>query len=147
VIPVVAGSSPVRHPVRFLAVAVLVLALAACGSSVKPLTAAQAKHCAVRVYFAPRATRAEEHAVAARLRGDSRVVRVTFVSKAQALARMSKEYPALTSVPGVQNPLPDAFLAVPDQLSDAGGIARSVHRLPGVANVLDGSPLVHLCSA
>ena len=131
---------------RVLAITALALALAACGSSgAKPLTATQVKHCSVQVFFSPTATRAQESAVGAKLRADPRVVRVTFVSKAQALAKMRKEFPALFSkvASWPDNPLPDAYVAVPDQLSDAAGIASSIH-LAGVDNVKHGIP--HVCS-
>ena len=75
------------------------------------------------------------------------MVRLTFVSKAQALAQMKKKFPHLFVEGLPKNPLPDTYIAVPDQLSDAAGIAASMHHLPGVANVMRGSVLPNLCSA
>jgi len=133
--------------VRVSAVAALVLVLAACGgSSAKPLTAAQKRACTVRIFFSGTATRAEEHSVAAKLRSDARVARVSFASKAQALATMKKNYPNLTSsIPS--NPLPDSYTAVPGQLDDLAGLAHSVTAAhwPGVETVYWGSILRSLC--
>ena len=134
---------------RVLAIAAITLALTACGSSgPTPLTAAQVKACSVRVYFSSTATRAQESAVATKLRADSRVVRVTFVSKAQALAKMKKEFPQLWTQHLPENPLPDMYIAVPDQLSDATPIAASMRHLPGVANVMHAGSLgiLSVCS-
>jgi cell division protein FtsX len=123
--------------VRVAAAAVLVLGLAACGGSLpKPLTAAQKAACTVHVYFSSAATRAEERSVAAKLRRDSLVAQLTYVSKAQALAEMKKQFPKLAiNLPS--NPLPDSYAAAPDQLSDLPKLAHSLSSAhwPGVQTV------------
>ncbi len=73
---------------------------------------------AVRVYFcthstcAKDATRAEENAVAARLTNDSRIKRVVYVSKQDALNQMRQREPkAVEILPA--NPFPDALKIYP----------------------------------
>jgi cell division transport system permease protein len=73
---------------------------------------------AVRVYFCtsstcPKdATRAEENAVAGRLSNDSRIKRVEYVSKQEALDLMRKREPKAVEVLP-QNPFPDALKIYP----------------------------------
>jgi cell division protein FtsX len=79
--------------------------------------------------------------VGAKLRNDSRVARVVFVSKAQALAEFRQNspqlYKALQAVHLRKNPLPDSFAVVPVALSDLVPIHRSIarDRWPGVATL------------
>ncbi|MDX6479558.1 MAG: FtsX extracellular domain [Gaiellaceae bacterium] len=133
---------------RVFVIAGFVLALAACGGGAAPLTQEQAQHCGVHVYFLTNATPAEEHAVAAKLKADGRVKTLTFVSKAQALAKMKKEFPKLfRSGVDIGNPLPDAYTAVPATLADIPGIRDEIAQahLPGVQRVLTNS--LPLCQA
>jgi cell division transport system permease protein len=73
---------------------------------------------AVRVYFCtsstcPKdATKQEENAVAARLNGDSRIKRVVYVSKVDALNQMRKREPKAVEVLPA-NPFPDALKIYP----------------------------------
>ena len=73
---------------------------------------------AVRVYFCtsstcPKdATRAEENAVAGRLSNDSRIKRIEYVSKQEALDLMRKREPKAVEVLP-QNPFPDALKIYP----------------------------------
>src|SRR3954451_7908199 len=75
---------------------------------------------AVRVYFCTSSTcpdvgdasKQQENTVAAKLNGDPRVARVTFVSKEQALAQMRRKQPdAVKVLPA--NPFPDALKIFP----------------------------------
>ena len=74
---------------------------------------------------------------------------LAFKSKAQALALMKKKYPYFFNkgMPPLKNVLPDSYTAVPDQLSDLSGLAKSVTSAhwPGVQNVQSGSILRSLC--
>jgi cell division transport system permease protein len=67
----------------------------------------------VHVYFASDATPQQEAAVQQKLQNDSRVKQVTFVSKAEAEAKMRKLYPQLYKVKLLENPLPDSFTVTP----------------------------------
>jgi cell division transport system permease protein len=73
---------------------------------------------AVRVYFCTsstcptEATKQEENAVAARLNGDSRIKRVVYVSKVDALNQMRKREPKAVEVLPA-NPFPDALKIYP----------------------------------
>jgi cell division transport system permease protein len=73
---------------------------------------------AVRVYFCTsstcpkEATKQEENAVAARLNGDSRIRRVVYVSKVDALNQMRKREPKAVEVLPA-NPFPDALKIYP----------------------------------
>ena len=92
--------------------------------------------CGVRVYFSDRATRAQEQAVGMKLRRESNVKQVTFVSKAQALAELKKRNPGLfKAIKLKRNPLPDAFTVVPVTPSDTRQVSTSVEHAPGVAAV------------
>src|SRR6185437_2137229 len=71
------------------------------------------KELQVHVYFQSDATQQQEAAVAARLRNDPRVKQVDFVSKAQALEQMKKNFKDLTRIPLPSNPLPDSYTVTP----------------------------------
>jgi cell division protein FtsX len=87
----------------------------------------------VRVFFAKRATHAQEQAVGATLRGDSLVKQVVFVSKAQALAEFKKKYPVIYKAAKIaENPLPDSYTVVPVSPSDTGRVRATVAHAPGV---------------
>jgi cell division transport system permease protein len=99
------------------------------------------KELQVHVYFASDATQAQEQSVATRLRHDSRVKQVVFVSKAEALKTMKKRFPELYTTPLPSNPLPDSFTVVPFKASSTPLIGKSVQRASwaGVDNVKWGS--------
>jgi cell division transport system permease protein len=61
------------------------------------------------------ATKAQEQAVAIKLRSDPRVKSVVFVSKAQAAVQMKKSYPDLYQGGVSSNPLPDSWVVTPSQ--------------------------------
>ncbi|HJQ50287.1 MAG TPA: permease-like cell division protein FtsX [Gaiellaceae bacterium] len=61
------------------------------------------------------ATKAEEQAVAFKLRSDPRVKSVVFVSKAQAEVQMRKTYSSLYQGGVTANPLPDSWVVTPTQ--------------------------------
>jgi len=67
----------------------------------------------VHVYFASDATPQQETAVQQKLQNDPRVKQVTFVSKAEAEAKMRKLYPQLYKVKLLENPLPDSYTVTP----------------------------------
>jgi cell division transport system permease protein len=95
----------------------------------------------VHVYFDSGATQAQEHYVGARLHADGRVKRVIFVSKAQAEAKMRKEFPNLYKTPLPSNPLPDSYTVVPVKPNDTPAIGQSIAKsnYPGVSDVHWGS--------
>jgi len=80
------------------------------------------------VYFATgshQPTPAQEAAVGQRLRSDSRVKTVTFISKEAAFKAQARKLPALyANVPS--NPLPDSFLVKPKNPNDAPAIGRDI---------------------
>src|SRR5262249_52529079 len=84
------------------------------------------KELQVHVYFASNATTQQENAVGAKLRSDKRVKHVIFVSKAQAEAKMKKEFPDLYKTKLPSNPLPDSFTVVPRQASYTPAIGKDV---------------------
>jgi cell division transport system permease protein len=71
------------------------------------------KELQVHVYFATNATKAQEGTVGARLRNDPRVKQITFVSKAEALQQMKKQFPDMFKTGLPSNPLPDSYVVVP----------------------------------
>jgi cell division transport system permease protein len=86
------------------------------------------KELQVHVYFASNATPQQEHAVGARLRHDSRVKQVVFISKSQAEAKMKQEFPDLYQTPLPGNPLPDSFTIVPLKASATPQIGKDVQQ-------------------
>jgi cell division protein FtsX len=91
-----------------------------------------------KIFFRTSATRAQEKADGARLRNEPCVRRVVFVSKAQALKVMKKQFPGLYQAGQPMagtNPLPDAFTVTASKLSCVPTIARTVAHWPGVATV------------
>jgi cell division transport system permease protein len=99
------------------------------------------KELQVHVYFASTATKQQENAVGARLRHDTRVKKVTYVSKAEAFQTMKKQFPDLTSTPLPSNPLPDAYTVVPVKAAYTPLIGKAVRQghWPGVDTVNWGS--------
>jgi cell division transport system permease protein len=97
----------------------------------------------VHVYFASDATKQQEHAVYTKLVNDKRVKPggVQFVSKAQAEAKMRKQFPDLykTRLPG--NPLPDSYTVTPLKAAYTPEIGNSVKQAgwAGVDTVRWGS--------
>src|SRR5690349_14231276 len=94
----------------------------------------------VRV-FMPSATKSQEYVIGSRLRNDSRVKTVTFVSKAQAEAKMRKEFPNLYQTKLPSNPLPDSYTVVPKQAKYTPLIGSDLRNSnwPGVGSVSWGS--------
>ena len=87
------------------------------------------------------ATRAQEDAVARLLQSNPKVKKISFVSKAQALAQMRKTHPDLvTQLPW--NPLPDEFNVTATNAEYLGDIAATLSPLPpGVSKVEQGKRL------
>jgi cell division transport system permease protein len=99
------------------------------------------KELQVHVYFATNATKTQENAVGARLQADKRVKHVTFVSKAQALQQMKKQFPDMFKTGLPNNPLPDSYTVVPVKPDDTPKIGAAVRNdnWPGVDKVSWGS--------
>jgi cell division transport system permease protein len=92
----------------------------------------------VKVFYEQDAKDAQINAVAAKLEADPRIKSVTFVSAADALDRMRKQFPELTeNLPS--NPLPHSHEVVPVRAEDVDAIANSLEPLPvGVDKVKYG---------
>jgi cell division transport system permease protein len=99
------------------------------------------KELQVHVYFQSNATPQQEQAVGLRLKNDSRVKQVIFVSKAEALKQMKTQFKDLTQVPLPSNPLPDAYTVVPLKASYTPEIGKEVKQgnWSGVDNVRWGN--------
>jgi len=101
------------------------------------------KELQVHVYFQSDATQQQEAAVAARLRNDPRVKPggVEFVSKAEALEQMKKNFKDLTRIPLPSNPLPDSYTVTPLKAAYTPLIGKKVKAAgwSGVDNVRWGS--------
>jgi cell division protein FtsX len=125
------GGDPARD-VKLLGAVALLAVLAGCGGKhVAPLPA----RCRLGVYFRPDATQAQVDAVRRRLERTSGVIRVVYVSKAEAFRIMKRRHPELMQAVKM-NPFPDALLAHPRTRDDYAPIARSLlPRPPGVATV------------
>ena len=120
--------------------------LVGCGGSQPASTTTPVHHVnayAVNVYFCSRlacaagATRREERLVGARLRREPCVRRVVFVSKAEALAKMKRQFPQLFQQGMPSNPLPDSFVVTPAEPSCVAAIAADARaaRWPGVQRI------------
>jgi cell division transport system permease protein len=102
----------------------------ALGTWVLSYSAHVKKELVVKVYFADGTTRPTERQVGAKLRADSRVKSVVFISKEQAFNSEKKKYPLLyANVPS--NPLPDAYSVKPLNPSDAPVIGQEIQRQAG----------------
>jgi cell division transport system permease protein len=84
------------------------------------------KELQVHVYFDSSATRGQENYVGSRLRGDSRVKSVIFISKAQAEATMRKRFPNLYTTALPSNPLPDSYTVIPVRPNDTPLIGQDI---------------------
>jgi cell division transport system permease protein len=89
----------------------------------------------------PQATRRQESTVVNKLKANPQVRRIAFVSKEQALERMTKRYPELTrDLP--YNPLPDSLEITPTKAEYIDDVAASLQPLqPGVGSVQTGKRL------
>jgi cell division transport system permease protein len=100
------------------------------------------KELQVHVYFQSDATPQQEAAVAAKLRQDPRVKQVDFVSKAEALEQMKRNFKDLTAgIPLPSNPLPDSYTVTPLKAAYTPLIGKEVKAAgwTGVDNVRWGS--------
>jgi cell division transport system permease protein len=94
------------------------------------------KEVVVKVFFCTtdtcgqEATPAQINAVRAKLEGDPRVRRVTFVSKDEALARMKERFPDLFQGGLVSNPLPASEEVELKRAEDADDVFRSLGPYP-----------------
>jgi cell division transport system permease protein len=112
------------------------------------------KEVVVKVFFCTTDTCGQEaapaqiNAVRAKLEGDPRVERVTFVPKEEALARMKERFPDLFQGGLVSNPLPASEEVELKRAEDADDVLRSLgpyavgeetrYRTPGVETVSYG---------
>jgi cell division transport system permease protein len=86
------------------------------------------KELQVHVYFASDATQAQENSVGAKLRQDSRVKQVVFVSKEKALSQMKQDFPELFKTGLPSNPLPDSYVVTPLKAAYTPEIGRDVQQ-------------------
>ena len=95
----------------------------------------------VHVYFASDATKTQERLVYAQLNQNGQVKQVIFVSKAEAEAKMRKQFPNLYKTDLPNNPLPDSFTVVPLEAKDTPtiGVALRKANLSGVSEIRWGS--------
>ena len=85
------------------------------------------KELQVHVYFQSDATKAQEQAVFAKLSSDPRAKQVIFVPKAEALAKMKRDFPELFKAGSLpSNPLPDSYTVVPTKAAYTPQIGQSV---------------------
>jgi cell division protein FtsX len=127
---------------RVLSALPLVFVLAGCAGGHRSATRTSRSTtnrtaCAVGVYFATHATRAEERQAETKLQQDPRVWRDVFISKAQALKDMERKLGKIPKTFTHPNPLPDALLVTPARLSETRQLEASLARShwAGVANV------------
>jgi cell division transport system permease protein len=99
------------------------------------------KELQVHVYFASDATKQQEHAVFTQLSSDPRAKQVIFVSKADALKKMKRDFPKLFEGGLPSNPLPDSYTVIPMKASQTPLIGKDVRQsgLTGVDKVSWGS--------
>ena len=99
------------------------------------------KELQVHVYFASDATKQQEHTVFAKLSSDPRAKQVVFVSKADALKKMKRDFPELFKTGLPSNPLPDSYTVVPVKASQTPLIGKDVRQAgwAGVDKVSWGS--------
>jgi cell division transport system permease protein len=92
----------------------------------------------IALFLQPQAKRDAAEALGAALRADSRVARVRFVPREEALKDLKSD-PALSEVIGAlgHNPLPDAFVVTPKDRAAGSldALAAELGKLPGVAHV------------
>jgi len=99
----------------------------------------------VKVFFASTATPQQEAFVRARLKADSRVKTVVFVSKTAAEKKMRKQFPTLYKTPLPSNPLPDSYVVTPLKAGDTPLIGQRIKqaRWAGVDDVNWGATTAH----
>ncbi|HEX7083687.1 MAG TPA: permease-like cell division protein FtsX [Gaiellaceae bacterium] len=107
------------------------------------------KELVVKVYFAPDATSAQKTTLARQLEQNPYVKHgpggIVYVSKAQALDQMKKEYPDLVRNIA-SNPLPDSLNVTPDRGENVDRLYTSLtkpHVPAGVSSVRDGKQVSH----
>lgn len=103
--------------------------------SLREVAGALALDAQISVFLRPDAKREDADALGKALRADTRVARVRFVAREEAL----KELSAVEGMPEViaaldGNPLPDGFVVSAEQAS-VEALAADLERLPGVAHV------------
>lgn len=98
---------------------------------------ASADAAVLNVYLRDDANQADVDRLRAKLTADSRVSRVTYVSKAEALKRAARR-PGLPDLTGVTdpNPFPASLDLTLRQVQEVGGVAASVQHDPAVDPVL-----------
>ena len=103
------------------------------------------KELQVKVYFAQASSPAQEYAVQQKLKHDPRVMKIVFVSKAQAEKIMAKKFPTLYKTPLPSNPLPDSWVITPTKAEYTPALGREIQaaHYPGVDDVRWGSKTAH----
>jgi cell division transport system permease protein len=86
------------------------------------------KELQVHVYFAGNATPQQEHAVFTKLSSDPRAKQVVFVSKADALQKMKRQFPVLFKGGLPSNPLPDSYTVIPVKATQTPLIGQDVRQ-------------------
>jgi cell division transport system permease protein len=93
----------------------------------------------VKVFFVEAVTPKQVNAVGAFLRTDERIKDYQFVSRTEALERMTKRYPELTAnLP--TNPLPDSYEITPKRAEEVKQLSTAIRaeKFAGVERVKDG---------
>jgi len=95
----------------------------------------------VKVYFAAGSTDRQEAFVGNEIRKDSRVKRVTFISKEAAEKQMRTKFPELYKTPLPSNPLPDSWVVTPVKGEYTPALGREIQKAhyPQVNDVRWGS--------
>jgi cell division transport system permease protein len=99
------------------------------------------KQLQVKVYFHSAATDRQEVLVGQKLRQDSRVKSVNFVSKEEAQKIMERKFPTLYKTPLPSNPLPDSWVVTPTKAEYTPQLGRAIQaaHYDGVDDVNWGS--------
>jgi cell division protein FtsX len=130
---------PARRALVLVGLLALTLVVSACGGASK----ADQHPGEVKVNFCTTvsmsdckadATRTEERAVGSALRHNPHVVKVVFVSKAEALQRFKKMNPGFLAPQLPANPLPDAWVVTVDSEHNDAKVGKAIcaARHPGV---------------
>ncbi|HEX3616967.1 MAG TPA: permease-like cell division protein FtsX [Solirubrobacteraceae bacterium] len=93
----------------------------------------------VDVYMQKNATSADDQRVLTKLKALPHVSKVTFESKAQALAQQKKQNKIAYEILGNVNPLPDTFHVSPTSPSDVLDVRSAIMNSGGSGQMLDGS--------
>ena len=107
-------------------------------ASLRAAGAAAPLEAQLSAFLRPEAKRAEAEALAARLKGDTRLAEIRFVPREQALKELQASEGLAEVIAALnRNPLPDAIVLKPRQADAAAldALARELRALPEVAHV------------